>query len=113
MLAPNDSIRFASAGSGHNQLSNRTITPKAITLPANAPALTNTRALGDLLYTRYVFAFQGAGLILLVAMIGAIVLTLRQRVGGRKQRITEQLARSRAEAVEVVKVPLGSGATGG
>jgi NADH-quinone oxidoreductase subunit J len=86
---------------------------EAAALPANAPALTNTRALGDLLYTRYVFAFQGAGLILLVAMIGAIVLTLRQRVGVRKQRITEQLARSRAEAVEVVKVPLGSGATGG
>jgi NADH-quinone oxidoreductase subunit J len=86
---------------------------EATALPANAPALTNTRALGDILYTRYVFAFQGAGLILLVAMIGAIVLTLRQRVGVRKQRITEQLARSRAEAVEVVKVPLGSGAAGG
>ena len=82
-------------------------------LPANAPALTNTRALGDLLYTRYVFAFQGAGVILLVAMIGAIVLTLRQRVGVRKQRIPEQLARRRAEAVEVIKVPLGSGASGG
>jgi NADH-quinone oxidoreductase subunit J len=86
---------------------------EAARLPANAPALTNTRALGDLLYTRYVFAFQGAGVILLVAMIGAIVLTLRQRVGVRKQRITEQVARSRAEAVEVVKVPLGSGASGG
>ena len=49
--------------------------------------MTNTRALGDLLYTRYVFAFQTAGMILLVAMIGAIVLTLRQRVGVRRQRI--------------------------
>src|SRR5580700_873760 len=67
---------------------------EAARLPANAPALTNTRALGDLLYTRYVFAFQGAGVILLVAMIGAIVLTLRQRVGVRKQRIREQVARS-------------------
>src|ERR1700692_4915353 len=86
---------------------------EAAPLPANAAALTNTRALGDLIYTRYIFAFQAAGLILLVATIGAIVLTLRQRVGVRKQRITEQLARSRAEAVEVVKVPLGSGATGG
>ena len=82
-------------------------------LPANAPGLTNTRALGDLLYTRYVFAFQGAGVILLVAMIGAIVLTLRQRVGVRKQRIPEQLARRRAEAVEVIKVPLGGGVPGG
>ena len=50
-------------------------------MPAKRLSLTNTRALGDLLYTRYVFAFQAAGLILLVAMIGAIVLTLRQRVG--------------------------------
>ena len=85
---------------------------QAAALPANAAALTNTRALGDILYTRYIFAFQAAGVILLVAMIGAIVLTLRQRVGVRKQRITEQLGRSRAETVEVVKVPLGGGAAG-
>src|SRR5438477_7460683 len=58
---------------------------KAAPLPANAAALTNTRALGDLLYTRYIFAFQVAGVILLVAMIGAIVLTLRSRVGVRHQ----------------------------
>ena len=54
-------------------------------VPAGAAAFTNTRALGDLLYTRYIFAFQAAGLILLVAMIGAIVLTLRHRVGVRRQ----------------------------
>jgi NADH-quinone oxidoreductase subunit J len=83
---------------------------QAAPLPAPAAAITNTRALGDLLYTRYVFAFQAAGLILLVAMIGAIVLTLRQRVGVRRQRIPEQLARTRAEAVALVKVPLGGGA---
>jgi NADH-quinone oxidoreductase subunit J len=83
---------------------------EAAPLPANAPALTNTRALGDLLYTRYIFAFQAAGLILLVAMIGAIVLTLRQRVGVRRQRIPEQLARRRAETIAIVKVPLGGGA---
>jgi len=71
---------------------------------------TNTRALGDLLYTRYVFAFQAAGMILLVAMIGAIVLTLRHRVGTRRQVISEQLARTRAETIEVVKVPVGAGA---
>jgi NADH-quinone oxidoreductase subunit J len=77
---------------------------------ANAAAnLTNTRALGDLLYTRYIFAFQVAGLILLTAMIGAIVLTLRQRVGVRRQSISRQVARTRAEAVAVVKVPLGAG----
>jgi NADH-quinone oxidoreductase subunit J len=72
-------------------------------------ALTNTRALGDILYTRYLFAFQAAGLILLVAMIGAIVLTLRHRADVRRQSISAQLARSRAQTVEVVKVPLGTG----
>src|ERR1051325_5846474 len=70
--------------------------------------LTNTRALGNLLYTRYLFAFQTAGVILLVAMIGAIVLTLRERAGTRRQRIPEQIGRSRAEAVAIVKIPLGS-----
>jgi NADH-quinone oxidoreductase subunit J len=74
--------------------------------PQPAP-LTNTRALGNLIYTRYLFAFQTAGVILLVAMIGAIVLTLRQRAGVRRQRIPEQVGRSRAEAVAIVKVPLG------
>src|SRR6267154_1827074 len=82
---------------------------KAAPLPANAGALTNTRALGELLYTRYIFAFQAAGVILLVAMIGAIVLTLRARVGVRHQSIARQLARTRTESVEVVKVPIGGG----
>jgi NADH-quinone oxidoreductase subunit J len=79
-------------------------------LPAHAMALTNTRALGELLYTRYIFAFQTAGVILLVAMIGAIVLTLRARVGVRRQSIARQLARTRVQSVEVVKVPIGGGA---
>jgi NADH-quinone oxidoreductase subunit J len=81
----------------------------AAPLPQGGVALGNTRALGDILYTRYVFAFQAAGLILLVAMIGAIVLTLRRRADVRRQSITAQLARTRADAVEVVKVPVGSG----
>jgi NADH-quinone oxidoreductase subunit J len=76
---------------------------------AGGTPLTNTRALGDILYTRYLFAFQAAGLILLVAMIGAIVLTLRHRADVRRQSISAQLARTRAQTVEVVKVPLGSG----
>jgi len=84
-------------------------TVAAAPLPQGA-AMTNTRALGDLLYTRYIFAFQAAGVILLVAMIGAIVLTLRHRVGTRRQSISEQLARTRAQSVAVVKAPLGSGA---
>ncbi len=73
--------------------------------PTPSPAqVTNTAALGALLYTRYVYAFQAAGLILLVAMIGAIVLTLRSREGVRKQRIGAQLARRRQDSVEIVKV---------
>jgi NADH-quinone oxidoreductase subunit J len=76
---------------------------------AGGVPLTNTRALGDILYTRYLFAFQAAGLILLVAMIGAIVLTLRRRADVRRQSIAAQLARTRAQTVEVVKVPVGSG----
>ena len=76
---------------------------------AGGVALTNTRALGDILYTRYLFAFQAAGLILLVAMVGAIVLTLRHRADVRRQSIAAQLARTRAQTVEVVKVPIGSG----
>ena len=76
---------------------------------AGGVQLTNTRALGDILYTRYLLAFQGAGLILLVAMVGAIVLTLRRRTDVRRQSIPAQLARTRAQSVEVVKVPIGSG----
>ncbi len=81
-------------------------------LGAKAPPpaeLTNTEALGRLLYTRYVYLFQAAGLVLLVAMIGAIVLTLRARPGVRRQRIGEQVARTRAESVEVKDVPVGKG----
>jgi len=76
---------------------------------AGGVSLSNTRALGDILYTRYLFAFQAAGLILLVAMIGAIVLTLRHRADVRRQSIAAQLARTRAQSVEVVKVPIGAG----
>jgi len=76
---------------------------------AGATPLTNTRALGDILYTRYLFAFQSAGLILLVAMVGAIVLTLRHRADVRRQSISAQLARTRAQSVEVVSVPIGGG----
>jgi NADH-quinone oxidoreductase subunit J len=76
-------------------------------VPAHAATVANTRALGDVLYTRYLFAFQVAGLILLVAMIGAIVLTLRRRADLRRQSIAAQLARARRETVEVIKVPVG------
>jgi NADH-quinone oxidoreductase subunit J len=73
--------------------------------PMPAPAqISNTAALGALLYTRYVYAFQAAGAVLLVAMIGAIVLTHRARDGVRKQRIDQQVGRRRDASVEVVKV---------
>lgn len=66
--------------------------------------ITNTEALGRVLYTDYIFAFQTAGLILLVAMIGAIVLTHRRRPGVRKQQIAEQQARKREDVLEIHKV---------
>jgi NADH-quinone oxidoreductase subunit J len=69
----------------------------------------NTRALGRVLYTQYFYLFQVAGVVLLVAMIGAIVLTLRRRPGVRRQRIAEQLYRPKEEAVTLVKVPTRGG----
>ncbi len=71
--------------------------------------VTNTHALGGLLYTRYVYLFQASGLILLIAMIGAIVLTLRSREGVRRQSIEVQNARRREDVVEVMKVTRGGG----
>ena len=80
---------------------------KGASLPA-MPEISNTRALGNVLYTKYMYLFQVAGLILLVAMIGAISLTMRKRPGVRRQVIAEQNARSRSESVEVVEVPVGA-----
>jgi NADH-quinone oxidoreductase subunit J len=69
----------------------------------------NTAALGDILYTDYIFFFQIAGLVLLVAMIGAIVLTLRHKEGVKRQSIPAQVARTPATAIEVKKVETGKG----
>ena len=77
-------------------------------VPINV-AVDNTRALGQVIYTRYVFLFQGAGAVLLVAMVGAIVLTLQHRVNVRRQNIAHQTSRTRAEATELVKVKSGQG----
>jgi NADH-quinone oxidoreductase subunit J len=71
--------------------------------------ITNTEALGALIYTDYFLPFQVSGLILLVSMIGAIVLTLRQRPGVRKQKVAEQFERTVEESMEVKKVSSGSG----
>lgn len=73
--------------------------------PASGESFTNTYALGRVLYTDYVYFFQIAGLVLLVAMIGAIVLTLRDRPGVKRQNISVQNARTQADAVETLKVP--------
>ena len=84
-------------------------TKAAVTEPIRQGGLSNTAMLGRLLYTKYVYLFQAAGVILFVAMIGAIVLTLRQREGVRRQKISQQLKRTRAESVELVKVKPGEG----
>ncbi|MGG6895406.1 MULTISPECIES: NADH-quinone oxidoreductase subunit J [Rhizobium] len=83
---------------------------KSVAMPI--PAITqrtNTAALGDVLYTNYVYFFEIAGLVLLVAMIGAIVLTLKHRTHIKRQNIPQQVARTPATAVEVVKVKPGQG----
>jgi NADH-quinone oxidoreductase subunit J len=71
--------------------------------------ISNTRALGDAIYTRYVFVFQAAGGVLLVAMIGAIVLTLQHRVNVKRQDAARQSRRKRHEGVEIVSVKSGQG----
>jgi len=73
------------------------------------PEISNTEAIGQLLYNKYALIFEISGLILLVAMIGAIVLTHRQRSGVRKQDISSQVARDPKDCIELVKVKSGSG----
>lgn len=79
---------------------------------SKTPILTdiaNTQAIGNILYTDYIFLFQMAGLVLLVAMIGAIVLTHRTREGVKKQRIHDQVRRQRNDAFEAIDVKPGEG----
>jgi len=71
--------------------------------------VSNIEAIGNILYTKYIFFFQVAGLILLVAMIGAIVLTLQHRTDVRRQNIGEQIARTPETAIEIKKVESGKG----
>jgi NADH-quinone oxidoreductase subunit J len=78
----------------------------AVPIPGNVP---NTEALGLVLYTNYVYYFEAAGMILLVAMIGAIVLTLEHRVRVKRQNVYEQNNRMPADAIEIVKVKVGQG----
>lgn len=81
-------------------------------VPAGAPVVApegNTVALGRVLYTDYLYLFQAAGLVLLVAMIGSILLTLRSREGVKRQKIADQVARRKSETLEIKKVPSGGG----
>jgi NADH-quinone oxidoreductase subunit J len=83
---------------------------QTITAPI-PPALnySNTEALGQVLYTRYIYFFQAAGMVLLVAMIGAIVLTLRHKPNVKRQDVGEQVARTKETAIDIVKVKPGQG----
>jgi NADH-quinone oxidoreductase subunit J len=83
--------------------------PAAVAIP-NAEEISNAEAIGNVLYTHYVLAFEISGLILLVAMIGAIILTHRQRPGVRKQVIADQLKRTKKNSLFVVDVKPGQGA---
>jgi NADH-quinone oxidoreductase subunit J len=87
-----------------------TLAPASLASPASpVPDVSNTEALGRVLYTHYLYFFQVAGLVLLVAMIGAIVLTLRHKRGVKRQAVAEQVARTRETAIEVRKVPSRTG----
>ena len=84
--------------------------PGAITAPIPPlESVSNTEALGRVLYTRYIYYFQAAGLILLVAMIGAIVLTLHHKPGVRRQNAADQIARTPQTAIELKQVRPGQG----
>ena len=85
--------------------------PETVAEAPTPPAadISNTEALGLILYTRYVYLFEAAGLILLVAMVGAIVLTLHHKRDVKRQSISRQVQRTRAESVELVDVETGRG----
>ncbi|MGE0196860.1 MAG: NADH-quinone oxidoreductase subunit J [Methylocystis sp.] len=73
------------------------------------PQMSNTAALGQILYTKYVIFFQASALVLLTAMIGAIVLTLHHKPNIKRQKIEEQNARTRENVIEIKKVPFRTG----
>ena len=72
-------------------------------------SISNTHSLGQILYTDYIHVFQISGMILLVAMVGAIVLTFRNRTGVKKQSYIKQISRERAEGVEILEVETNKG----
>jgi NADH-quinone oxidoreductase subunit J len=102
-------VLLVELGIGFTAWQSSAVATTGVSTVAMVSATTNTEALGAVLYTKYFYLFQAAGLVLLVAMIGAIVLTLRQREGVRRQSIAAQVSRRREETLEVRKVQSGSG----
>jgi NADH-quinone oxidoreductase subunit J len=100
-LAAEIIVGIGAYGAGASQLSRRAA-------PID-PAMPNIQAIGELLYTRYLFIFEGAGLVLLVAMIGAIVLTHRERGGTRPQNINRQVSRRPQDATRNTQPGIGQG----
>lgn len=88
------------------------LAPDSVAVETPTPPISeasNTEALGRVLYTQYIYFFQAAGLVLLVAMVGAIVLTLRHKAGVKRQDVAMQVSRSPAAAIEVRRVNPGEG----
>ncbi|MFN3858344.1 MAG: NADH-quinone oxidoreductase subunit J [Caulobacter sp.] len=95
---------FVAANVAANGAASKTSGPQA-----SLPDVTNAETIGRVLYTDYIYMFQAAGLVLLVAMIGAIVLTLRHKPGVRRQSVTRQTARSPKTGMEMVDIKPGEG----
>ncbi len=93
-----------------NQLPGYEGAMSAATTTVSAATTTNTQAVGQVLYTHFLLPFQVAGLILLVAMVGAIVLTLRHGKDVRRQNISRQINRKKSDAMRIVQVQSGEGA---
>ena len=115
MLEPphKDSARLRTAGAAEVMIALGAWSAGTIDLTRRAapldPTVPNIQAIGNLLYTRNVFVFEAAGFVLLVAMIGAIVLTHRPRAGGKPQNVSRQNKRRPQDAVRKVDAPVGEG----
>jgi NADH-quinone oxidoreductase subunit J len=90
-------------------IASRGAAARSIGPASHVGAFTNAEAIGRVLYTDYLYFFQTAGMVLLVAMIGAIVLTLKHRVGVRRQVIADQTARTRGAGMRIVTIKSGEG----
>jgi NADH-quinone oxidoreductase subunit J len=100
---------FVSVSVAHAGAASKSPGGASMGLPAGGPSATNAEAIGRVLYTDYVYFFQAAGIILLVAMIGAIVLTLKHRVGVKRQDVGRQMARTPATGMRIVSIKSGEG----